>query len=458
MVLRSATAWTAAVLLVSVVGCASSRGRTTQATVAPQTAQTVPPANPHVRTEQLIHIGDTLRMQGKYQQAAEVYGWVLDREPNNLAARQRMASLPINVAHEPPQPPPDREALRPRMDEPPLTHPPSAPPVPVSPPQPSQPPPAPPVIEDVPVIPAPSSSQQRAQLAPGVFDSATTPYQAASELPYTLVRRAAGSGDAPLYTIQVIPASKGGVPHVQELKVSDEEPAAPGPFRAPVQRTAKPVDANDGSHVRPTAGIARPPLPPGLRELRIYLDQPKHHVPEIASRLQDGSAEVRSLAAFLLGRAGENARPAVPVLEALLSSEQNGPTRIRVAEALLRIDPQHRLAVETLMAGLSSSERAVRWEAVCVSDVIKTAPPRTVALKKVIDRLQDVESRIQVMAALKLGEATLDEPAAEVALKDVLQNPQSTTELKDAAKVALAALRAESSAAVRNVGHPQRDE
>jgi hypothetical protein len=426
---RTATAWTAAVCLISMIGCASSRGRTTPAAIAPQTAQT-PPASPQLATEQLIHLGDTLRLQGQSERAAEMYGLVLEREPGNLAARQRLAMLPPAV-NAPPQPPPsDRQAQAPS----------SAPP-PAYPQQPSQPPAAPGVIEDVPVIPGPAPRNTVPPApAPGAFDSATKQFRASSALPTTVVTGGEGT-----HTIQIIPASKGGPKITHQLKVSEDGPSgAPEPFRVPVNKTALPRDTADGSKLRRSSGVSKPPLPAGLRELRNYLEAPARHVSEIASRLRDDSVEVRSLAAFLLGRAGEDARPAVPALEALLASEQNGPTRVRAAEALVRIRPDHEPAAGLLVAGLSASDRAVRWEAVCVSDVLTATPYHTRALKRIVDRLQDVESRIQVMAALKLGEAGWAKAVAEDALETVLRNPQSPTELQNAAKISLAARHAAS--------------
>jgi hypothetical protein len=267
-----------------------------------------------------------------------------------------------------------------------------------------------------------------------------TQFQATSGLPTTVVRPSTSAGAGSTHTIQIIPASKGGSYHVQELTVSesDEGPSrVPGTIRLPADQSALP------------RATRKPPLPQGLRELASYIDQPGSHMAAITARLQDGSPEVRSLAAFLLGRAGDDALPAVPALEVLLTSEQNGPTRVRVAEALLRIRPDHGLAAQLLIAGLSASERAVRWEAVCVSDVVKAAPYRASALAKLIDRLQDVESRIQVMAALKLGEARADQSIAEDTLEKVLRNPQSSAELKSAAQVSLAALRADLHVATR---------
>jgi HEAT repeats len=429
MVLRNATAWMAAVSLVSVLGCATSRSNTTPAPAMARSNQTAPSANRQVGTGQLMHIGDTLRSQGKFERAADVYRWILQREPNNLAARERLAmvqragTVPIG-----PRKPPraDRQASRP-----------SAPPRPVSPRHPLPPPPAPGVIEDVPQFPGPPPIRKSVP-SPGTFDSAMKRYRASSELPTTVVSGAGAFEDVNMHTIQIIPASKGGLPKVQELRVSDGDQ---DPYRAPVRKAAPTPAAGDASQVQPSAGVGKPPLPAGLRELRAYVDAPGRHVTEITARLHDGSPAVRSLAAFLLGRAGEPARSSAPILDEMLASEPNGPTRIRAAEALVRIFPRHEAALGVLLAGLSSPDRAVRWEAVVVSNVVKTVPHRSAVLKKVIDRLQDVESRIRVMAALKLGEARSDKSVAVAELEKVLHDPDSTDEIRKAASISLAALR-----------------
>ena len=433
MVLRNATAWMAAACLISVMGCAASRSNTAAGPSGARTAQSIPPANRQVGTQRLMEIADTLRSQGRYDRAAEVYKWVLQREPNHLAARERLVMMQRGVegGRRKVESGGQRFEVGSRRSDP---QPSTLPPRPVAPRRQLTPPPAPPVIEDVPAFPGPPPRRKNVPPAPGALPSLNSQlstlnsYQAASELPTTIVS-GAGSEAVDTHTIQIIPASKRGAHSIQELKFREGEPGAD---EAP---------AGDGADIdiRP-AGIEKPQVPAGLRELAPYVEQPGRHVAEITGRLYGPSPAVRSLAAFLLGRAGQRARSSVPVLEGMLSSEPNGPSRIRVAEALLRISPQHMAALQTLLAGLSASDRAVRWESVVVSNVVNATTHRMAVLAKVIDRLRDVEPRIRVMAVLKLGEARADKEVATAALHKVLHAADSTEEIRKAATISLAAL------------------
>lgn len=147
------------------------------------------------------------------------------------------------------------------------------------------------------------------------------------------------------------------------------------------------------------------------------------------------------MAAYVLGRAGTSAEGQGPKLYAALQREPVAATRVRMAEALLRIEPGNGSGLRTLEEALASTSLPMRWEAVCVADTVAGQPRREEVLQELIGRLGDEDADVRAMAALKLGEFTSDVAIVVRELQTVIGRPDVDARLRRAAEASLAVLR-----------------
>jgi len=185
-----------------------------------------------------------------------------------------------------------------------------------------------------------------------------------------------------------------------------------------------------------------------MATLTKFVDHPDQHVAAISPLLKHDHPDVRAMAVFLLGRAGTAAEKYVPEIITLLEAERHGPTQIRAAEALLRLSPGNASAEKTLLAGLRSTEAAIRWEAVCVAGVFSRRAEREEVITLLIGLVQDddQDTHVRIMAALKLGDFKQDKPRVVPPLKHVTGRSALPKELLRAARVSLAVLSSRGSA------------
>lgn len=410
----------------------------------------------------LLHLGDQLVRKGQVNRAAEVYQNILQRDPNHVLARQRLSQLNGNTndAGQSAPTPPSNDT---KSNEPPA--------FPASQPSRSV-PPAPPAIQpEVPVI------KQQEQSKP--TETVVVPQQKANSNEAT-TRVDARQGSEDEHVIRIIPAHKGGVRKVTEFRfggTKQQQVARPEPQpsqsqpkfdQSTVPTETKPQSRKSGgprltTPVKPKSPKSLPKslrdvpkqakgdtevvkvsptlakLNPELVQLAAWAKSPTKNVGAISAHLTNRSPAVRSLSAYLLGRAGTNAADTVPKLEALLRAEQNGPTRVRIAEALLRIKPGHARSVRVIGDALHVSERVTRWEAICVVDILTSHDNRDAIVAGLIDRLDDPDEKIRIMAALKLGEFRSEAEAILPSLKPIAESKQAT-ELRKAARIAVKVL------------------
>ena len=122
--------------------------------------------------------------------------------------------------------------------------------------------------------------------------------------------------------------------------------------------------------------------------------------------LDSSQADQRAISAFRLGRRGAKSRAAIPHLHRALQNEKSGPVRIRLAEALVRIDRKNTKAFTILVVGLDSRNKNTRWEPCCAAEAATrgTAQQQLAVVKHLTRLLHDLDPEIRTMAALKLGE------------------------------------------------------
>lgn len=164
--------------------------------------------------------------------------------------------------------------------------------------------------------------------------------------------------------------------------------------------------------------------------------------PDYIDWLTHADAEKRAMGAFFLGRQNEKAKKAVPHLERALNAESTGWVRVRMAEAIARIDATNKAAVESLTEWLGAKKLRTRWEAVCVIDVVGRfgLPIRQRAVEQLIKNLDDAHPNLQTMAALKLAEFGTSANSAVPHLQRVSQ--ETETEIGEAAAASLDVLQA----------------
>lgn len=489
----------------AVCGCAGTRPLTSRSSVKPPekvaalSAEKSAAPEKRLSPEHLQRVGDLLAAQGRKDYAREVYDWARQRKPSAAAPRNHLVQgqqsprssqtspnaeqtvakkFPANIA------PPQKESLRQQPDQ--L----SPPPLPAM--------PGKPVRKQVSgsrsamTVPRPSAGQ-----FPALAQGPPRPVSQSSDNGAEKGQRV-HSARSREFTIRVIPATRTGPPRVTEFRFpatsgektsGEKKPVAAHPERnnsrvaqtagdsaghrpAPGRISSLPASsAGERSSAAPRPFPATPsqeltelkPAAPALQRKPVaarlphhvkvqremarlagWLRQPEKHLDEIASRLMHEEPLVRAMAAFLLGRAGHEAAPLVPRVEDALRSEKEGRVSVRLAEALLRIQPEHALGISTLLQELNTSERSARWEAVCVADVLRSGPAEEAAVAVLLKRLHDADSHIAVMAALKLGEFPAAAAKTGPVLQQLVARKETGAKLRRAAAASLRVLKAKS--------------
>jgi hypothetical protein len=147
----------------------------------------------------------------------------------------------------------------------------------------------------------------------------------------------------------------------------------------------------------------------------------------------------RLLGALRIGVSGSEARTALPALRQLLGAEPKAAVRLRVAEAILKLQPNDRAALDSLSQSLIDPNNAELRQAAAGALGGAAATSSPIAIVRLTDALDDPSPRVRIMAALSLaqfGPAAIDAvPRLEIAAsKDVPR-------MQRAALAALASIR-----------------
>ncbi len=112
----------------------------------------------------------------------------------------------------------------------------------------------------------------------------------------------------------------------------------------------------------------------------------------------------RLLGAMRIGLSGPEARTALPVLHQLLTTEPNKGVRARVAEAILKLQPNNRPALDTLSRLLIDPSDADVRQAAAGALGGASATANASAIVCLTDALDDASPRVRIMAALSLAQ------------------------------------------------------
>jgi hypothetical protein len=161
-------------------------------------------------------------------------------------------------------------------------------------------------------------------------------------------------------------------------------------------------------------------------------------------------ARYRAAGATRIAAAGESARTALPVLRKVLTSETDRAVRLRIAEALLKLQPNDRAATECLSDLLSGRNEAELRQGAASALASAAAGRNPIAVASLTDALDDASPQVRAVAATSLGLFGQSAAGSISRLENAALNDIPT--VRQAATLALASIRgipAEQSAAPR---------
>jgi HEAT repeats len=111
----------------------------------------------------------------------------------------------------------------------------------------------------------------------------------------------------------------------------------------------------------------------------------------------------RAAGAMRIAAAGDNARTALPVLRKVLTSESDRMVRLRIAEALLKLQPNDRVATECLADLLSGRNEAQLRQAAAAALGSAAGGRNSIAVASLTDSLDDPSPQVRAASATSLG-------------------------------------------------------
>jgi HEAT repeat protein len=111
----------------------------------------------------------------------------------------------------------------------------------------------------------------------------------------------------------------------------------------------------------------------------------------------------RALGAMRIAAAGRDARTALPVLRRLLASETNQTVRLRIAEAVLKVQPNDRAATEYLSELLSDRTDWELRENAASAFGSAASGRNSIAIARLTDALDDANPHVRTAAASSLA-------------------------------------------------------
>lgn len=421
-------------LAAGLVGCSSSRINTRSASLPPAGVERT------VSTEHMLRVADILEQQQQTERAHEVYREILKREPGHRIATARLSAAGENV--------PGSSTANAGVEsrnvsvsgtgrveqevdqDAPLTAP-KAFPADVANKR---------VEEvDVPVLKEPvEQAAPAAPPAPKLVAPSSEPSrieQPASKSPESLPQPALKPTvvSSPLQTTTVVDPNA----RLPELKaVPESKPRRVAKSASPGLRI---MPRSKAGHYRPLKLQSRNAAGLSMEETSAPVST--QELAGMIAGLLHRDANIRSVAAFELGRLGRHGRRAIPQLERALRNEKTGFVQVRLAEAVARIDTENTPAFRLIVDALQAEDFKTRWEAVCAADVALRGAEaiRRDTVERLTEMLEDLNPKMRAMAALKIAQFGTEAAPALPALVNAAQ--QGDASLKQAANAALAVLR-----------------
>lgn len=341
--------------------------------------------------DRLVTVGQTFEAQGKYTEAQRMYNLVLSKQPNNVHAAQSMRRLAalrssngrvFDGAQQYQQSAPPTQMMAAAQHQTPTIQ----------------------MVSATSAAPVPQTKRRKSVST--LTAASTVPFrtkarpqsQPASneEFAAPIIRQVANEvrqDQAPLppeeWTLpRVAPAPSFQHPETGRVRLENTHVAA-----APVQAA-------------PATAITAPPAMTAAAPINIEscLDNPALHVGKLQQALTSADPDTRSLAAFLLGEAGQEAASALPVLKLRLTAENDESLRVTIAESVAKLDSSDVQARTVLLSGLRSSNTAIRSQAAFGLRVFAAAADKTPTLEALTSALADSDADVVAMAALSLSD------------------------------------------------------
>jgi len=166
------------------------------------------------------------------------------------------------------------------------------------------------------------------------------------------------------------------------------------------------------------------------------------HTPAVLDGLEllaERDPHHRALGAMRIGMTGRDARTALPVLRQVLAAESDELVRLRIAETLLKVQPNDRGAIDCLASLLSDrNDWQLRQSAACALSAAADGH-NPIAVLRLIEALDDSNPRVRTMAALTL--AQFHSAAADAIPRLELAVANDVPRVQQAAGVALASIK-----------------
>jgi hypothetical protein len=184
--------------------------------------------------------------------------------------------------------------------------------------------------------------------------------------------------------------------------LADDKPAIAGDLKPPLAnlspeprslpRTERPV--SEGS---PRFDLAAWVSTPEFREI---------HTADVVAGLDlltRPEPRYRAAGAMRIAAAGDNARTAFPVLRKVLTTETDRTVRLRIAETLLKLQPNDRVATECLAELLVGRNEAELRQAAAAALGSAGTGRNSFAVASLTDALDDASPQVRAAAATSLG-------------------------------------------------------
>jgi HEAT repeat protein len=210
-------------------------------------------------------------------------------------------------------------------------------------------------------------------------------------------------------------------------------PGHPGPLQLKPEMGSKLIDPRDqppelADGKPPLAGDLKPPAPNTVPEpgppsrteravgdgnvrfdLAAWVSAPEFreiHTADVIAGLDllaRPEARYRAAGAMRIASAGESARTALPVLRKVLTSETDHTVRLRIAEALLKLQPNDRVATECLAELLTGRNESELRQGAASALGAAGAGRNPIAVASLTDALDDPSPQVRAAAATSLG-------------------------------------------------------
>lgn len=214
--------------------------------------------------------------------------------------------------------------------------------------------------------------------------------------------------------IRIIPGGRGPLQLKPEMGTSlidpRDRPAALADDKPPLAGDSKPPAANALPEPGPLPRTERAVGDGSPRfDLAAWVSAPEFreiHTADVIAGLDllaRPEARYRAAGATRIAAAGENARTALPVLRKVLTSEADRTVRLRIAEALLKLQPNDRVATACLSELLTGRNETELRQGAASAFGAAAAGRNSIAVASLTDALDDPSPQVRAAAATSLG-------------------------------------------------------